>query len=332
MLCSIYAATAAAYINLPHYADDDEFKHCANLTRDWDQCGKEETVRVLNSLKQNYARILGAPQLNKWQGGAAQNTIVLRDMYEAWTAFRNRYCSLSVVAKKYLEPIVEPSVSCNLYQTLYHEEQMRRILRLLTSKNSKQMLLTSPLFVLDEHDAEYEACLTKDENKRSDCVKGEINRATTDIKNLYKEMLEDTFIGKWNNGPDLKRGNYRDMFDSWVAFRNRICSLADYAYKQSTVKQKISRDECVLYMDLVHKQMVQNALREANSMLDEEYYDETDAAADDDGGAAEGKKIAPLQRSTAYENNDDSLTEDKKADTATPAPAKDKLPSWAQQK
>ncbi len=345
--CFGATATQAA---LPQYTDDMEFEQCTRTTSVWDPCVKEETSRFLDKIKQQYRDVLYMPQIPQWKGDLQKGTDTMRDMYESWIAYRNRLCSLSNAAARNLEPIVTEKFSCTLYQTLHHHDHMGQILQLLRSKQPRRAMLNEKqkpvtLFRINEHDAEFTTCLS-DKKPAKECWDAENDRATKRLKDLYKTLSTDEHVGQWNNGPDLKSGNYRDMFDSWIAYRNRICSLAAFAYRQSDAKHKISLNGCVLFLNKEHVEILESLLVMANSALDDGFEEVFDAegnmtenpVADNDGGLAEGKTITPLERRLDESNaplNIDLVDGETKQSVDKPA-AKEvekqpNIPAWARQ-
>ena len=280
-----YAANAA----MPEYQDDEEFKHCMRITQDLDSCVLEETKRALNEVKRDYKNILSDVKLMSWNGSLEANTAVLRDMYESWTAYRNRLCSLSEAAAIFIEPLITEKYSCGLYHTLHHKAHLDSILQLMKYTGAEKNNEFS-LFKVSEHDEAYQTCQKEDGKTAANCLEREIDRSTQKVKDLYATLLRDADVGRWNNGPNLQNGNYRDMFDSWIAYRNRLCSLAVWAYENAKIQPKVSLNECILFLTEEHREILDNILLLANSSLDAE------KTAFSDGGLAEGQTITPLKR------------------------------------
>ena len=257
--------------------------------------------------------------------------MTLRDMFESWTAFRNRLCSLSKKAAKYLEPLIDEKIGCNSYYITHHQDHLNSIILLLT-KNVPQKRKEFNYLKIYDHDDEYEECMKGKNNSK--CLDEELKRSSKGIKNLYKTLLEDNFVGKWNNGPDLKNGNYRDMYDSWIAYRNRMCSLSVWAYQVGYGKNALGVNQCLQFFNREKLETLQNLLMSANSALDDEY----DEDFDDDGGEAEGKTIKPLERRFDTEQKAEDVLESeetaepliKKAEPKKQAPQKKvEVPAWA---
>lgn len=335
------------YADMPFYEDDEEFHHCTKIS-DWDTCVREETLRDLNDVKRLYQNILGNPQILKWHKVPAENTEILRDMYESWTAFRNRLCSLSNKAGMYLERLVTEKYACAAYYTKHHKDHLERILELMTGK-VPQKRDDFKFLALTSHDEEYAECAANPEKRN--CVDEELQRSATYIKDLYKTFSVDEFVGKWNNGPDLSQGNYRDMYDSWIAYRNRICALAVWAYQNAYGPDAITLNQCLQYFNREKVETMENLLYSAHSSLD--IGDEEDESVDgpeqidysllpkDDGGEAEGKTIEPLQRRIDASINREADVMDVAKPAEKPAESEDaeqnkpkktskNIPSWAQ--
>lgn len=328
LISAIAIDATTSYASMPFYDDDDEFRYCTKATNDWDTCAREESIRTLNTIKKQYRTILTTPSTVGWHENIQDNTNELRHMYESWTAFRNRLCSLSNKSALYLEKIIQEKISCNLYYTLHHKDHLDSIILLLRGEVPEKKINFDYLKIYD-HDEQYSSCMEK--QQAEECISQELKRSTREIKNLYKTMLEDEFVGKWNNGPDLKNGNYRDMFDSWIAYRNRMCSLSVWAYEKAYGKNTMSLNHCLQFFNREKLETMQNLLISAHSTLDEE-MDTTD----DDGGEAEGKTIIRLEkRLNDSSNRDDTLDEEEVKDVEKPIPEKTKqkkvnIPAWAQ--
>lgn len=318
---------------MPQYLDDEEYFRCVRATKDYDDCSAQQMKRNLETVKKQYRVIISNPNLVGWHNEISENTATLRDMYESWTAFRTRICSLSVKASMYLEKLFDEKTSCNSYYVLHHKDHLDKIILLLTGNLPKNRNDFSYLEIYD-HDEEYENCMKgKDTSK---CLEEELKRSTKRIKDLYKTASEDKMIGKWNNGPDLKNGNYRDMYDSWIAYRNRMCLLSVWAYRKGYGNRGVNLTQCLQFFNREKLETMENLLLSAYSILDEEMVADTV----DDGGEAEGKTIKPLQRrfDTKQRQEDALLDEEtgKKPEVQKPADKeksqqkKVNVPTWAQ--
>lgn len=333
VFCIMFFGVKTSNASMPMYDPSDYYYQCLKVTRDMETCGKQDINRLLNEIKKQYRVILTNPNIIGWHKDIKQNTATLRDMYESWTAYRNRLCSLSRQSAQYLEKIVDEKISCNMYYSQHHNAHLDSIIRLLTKQVPENKAQFGYLYI-DEHDDEYKDCRKK---KNKNCIEEELKRTSQKIKNIYKTMLEDEYIGKWNNGPDLKNGNYRDLYDSWIAYRNRMCSLSTYAYQVGYGANAMPNEYCLLYFNIEKLAAMENILLSAHSSLDDEMVIEEE----NDGGLAEGKTIKPLQkRFDTSQTSENSLSPDEKIEPAaqkqTPqnAPLRKNMdiPAWAQKK
>lgn len=324
---------------MPTYHDDAEFDKCIMISPNGNICIQEETHRVLAKVKRQYKAIVSDPRAISWTGSVEKNVKTLQDMFDSWTAFRNRLCSLSNKATKYMERLYEEKDSCKLYYTLHHEDHLNGVLTLLNSKTLPAREDFKFLKIYD-HDDEYTKCLEKEDADEALCLDEELQRCTRAIKNLYKTLSEDKYVGQWNNGDGLKSGNYRDMFDSWIAYRNRMCSLSVWAYHSRYGEDSIRLNDCIQFYNREKMETLSNLLVSAHSSIDGFAGDY-----EDDGGLAEGKTIKPLDEHIGggdeipaeelVATNNQTEPEKKKASFATKKtkqePEKEKVnkPSWA---
>lgn len=285
---------------MPTYNTSDYFYQCIRLN-DTEDCVKQDISRITNDIKKQYRAVLTNTNIVGWHENLSENTTIMRDLWESWSAFLTRLCSLSHVSAKYLEKLIEEKNSCKLYYTQHHYDHMDKILMLLSKKIPEDKEQFEYIHI-DEHDEEYDKCI--EEGKKAQCIKEELQRTTKSIKNLYKTMSEDEELRKWNNGPDLKNGNFRDLYDSWIAYRNRMCSLSTWAYKVAYGDKSMSNEYCLLFFNLEKIEALEGILISSHSALDEEIIPD-----ESEGGEAEGKTIKPLKRRFDTEQDaGDSLT------------------------
>ncbi|MCI5635099.1 MAG: hypothetical protein MR350_06605 [Alphaproteobacteria bacterium] len=345
-LCYAFAAKAdVSKFVFPEYLDDETYEQCSKITNNNDECAKEESQRILRDVKILYKNLLADNRLIGWNGSLDKNKDMLRDMYESWTAYRNRICSLNVPATKYIAPLIDPKISCTLYQNFLQKDYLSNILHNLNINNPRNPYASRLInadggnrYLEVDHDEQYNSCIAE-KKPQDECIKGEIERTTKYIKNDLATILTMPTIEKWNNGPDIKNGNIRDMFDSWVAYRNRICSLTAYVQKIANPQKPVSFDYCIQYYNESFAALLDLYLKNANSVLDE---DPTDSKEPEEGGAEEGRSLTPLKRhivtdldnsvaSTAADDEDGETVQ--QADTASAPETTDKrgrqLPSWA---
>ena len=340
-LLGIFCGLQPARADLPFYEDDAEFKKCAQATGNLNECARKEVLRTLEKVKLDYRAVLTNPAVLEWHAKLEENTEILHDMYESWTAFRNRMCLLSYTSSAYLEPTVDERYSCNLYYTMHHKAQLDSVLQLMEKKVPAQR---KDFHFLDitEHDKKYQACLQRE--AEDICFEEELKRSSDAVKDLYKTFITDVYVGKWNNGPNLQQGNYRDMYDSWLAYRNRFCQLATWAFEHAYGEQAPQLGQCLLILNLEKAEAMRNLYMAAHSLqkkniedFDEKVKELKKAAPtrDTDGGEEVGKSIPPLQQPIASggDEQEEELVPTYQQPTA-PQPEKSnkEIPAWAKQK
>lgn len=277
--------TSSAWSKMPFYNSDAEFERCIQMIGDWDRCLSEETRRALNATKILYRDVLANPKLMNWHENFEENQQVLRDMYSAWTAFRNRLCSLSKVSSRYTGGWKDEELSCNLYYVKHHKDHFQCINDMLLSRADER-----DDFISDEHDEEYSTCIS--DTPEDKCLLAEFQRSSEKIKELYKKFYNLPATKAWNNGADLSSGNYRDMFDSWVAYRNRLCSLSEYAYKNFPAKSSVGKNHCLQYLNREKLETLENLYSLANSALNDDMLQKKSQ----EGGRYAGQSITPLAK------------------------------------
>lgn len=316
----------------PQYQDDAEFRYCEKMTNDLNNCMAEQDKRLVESIKKLYRNILGNPAILSWNKDLATSRKILQDMYSSFIAYRTRICSVDYKASKYTAPLIDERYTCPTYVDFRHRDLLENALMLMNRNGPKDPAALDYLKV-EQHDEEYNTCISKTENSKSKCISEELERSNQSIKEYYQYALENEYIGKWNNGPDLKKGNYRDMFDSWIAYRNRMCSLGVWAYKYAYTAPVLSLDECLLTLNKEKEMTLDGLLTTANSALDDETdYEDYDEKLDpkDDGGEAEGKTIVPLTEKikSGFKNKDFDISSDSK-DSAAEKNENANAPAWA---
>lgn len=336
------------------YRDDEKFEQCSKFEQNLNICMQEQIGRTQKDLQQIYKTILNTETIRGWNKDINDSIKIMKDMYSSWLAYRTRLCSLAKVSEKYTAPLFDPEFSCQTYHTYHHKNQLHNVLYLLNTNNPLNQYKShianavGPDFLANiPHDDEYKECNKK--KSKELCNTEEINRLTVKIKNLYKQFYESKDTAKWNNGVSLQQGNYRDMFDSWVAYRNRLCSLYVHAKKVADKDKGIKLNDCIVYMNKEKADTFENLYAHSIGVMDGESYDPSD----DDGGEEEGKKIIPLQKRVTqnieggelkYElsldkqnilssnkSSEDENASKNKNKVAKDTPDNKAIPSWAKQ-
>ena len=110
---------------------------------------------------------------------------------------------------------------------------------------------------------DYYKCVNSSNNLddgHAKCYVEETNRDVARIDAMYKRLSSDARFSKWNNGNGMFKGNFKDMLDTWVSYRNRYCSLyaeiysaydgSSYSFHQADCMMKMSRQHANEMEDL----------------------------------------------------------------------------------
>jgi len=362
-LISIVCGLKSVRADMPYYEDDEEYKHCAQATGRLDKCAHDEMLRNLETVKRDYRDILKNPTILKWHEDLGENTEILRDMYESWSAFRNRMCILAYVSSSHMKPTIDERYSCNLYYTFQHKAQLEGILQLMkigANKKTTDEKTTGSTTEVDKatidnlnklieitHDNRFNTCIQKE--PLEDCLQEEIDRSSQEVKDMYKIFIADPYVGKWNNGPNLQRGNYRDMYDSWLAHRNRICQLLSWSMNYALGSDVPARFEmCLIMSNRSQTEVMRNLYAVIHSLKKEDLdnFNETvkklkntKPTRQTDGGEEIGRAITPLKRqiSSGTDRTDDELVPTYSQSETQQQPSQSEtrnkeIPAWAQQK
>lgn len=120
---------------------------------------------------------------------------------------------------------------------------------------------------------EYDACYSQaiDDEAVALCMKAETARLMKEIQQTYLELSKNPQTKDWNKGDGLKNGNLRDMYNSWLAYRNRLCSLNAVATENMYGSTDYHRESCFLELTSDHQKILESILLSANGTRDEEH-------------------------------------------------------------
>ena len=82
---------------------------------------------------------------------------------------------------------------------------------------------------------DYYSCINASNKQDDDYVKCYLEEAKRDVAKTdtyYQKMSSNTKFSTWNNGNGMFKGNFKDMLDTWINFRNRYCSLFAQTYSE----------------------------------------------------------------------------------------------------
>lgn len=105
---------------------------------------------------------------------------------------------------------------------------------------------------------EYNQCRTQagTDEELALCMKAETSRLMKDIQQFYINLVQNPDVKAWNKGNGLISGNLKDMYNSWLAYRNRYCSLYVAASKNVYGDDNYHRESCLIEMTDDHYKLM----------------------------------------------------------------------------
>ena len=98
----------------------------------------------------------------------------------------------------------------------------------------------------------YERCLDLAQGnnfKMTDCTLLEANRILKIVEEKYEQLSNNPELKNWNNGTGMFNGNFKNLYNEWVAYRDRYCSLYGTSMSPDTAQGNIADlngAECLL--------------------------------------------------------------------------------------
>jgi len=130
-------------------------------------------------------------------------------------------------------------------------------------------LLPRLVFATQEYDTCY--AQAKDDNEVALCMKAESARVLKQLQNTYLEISKHPQTAGWNNGNGLITGNLKDMYDHWLAYRNRYCSLFAKSSENGFGSESFHKERCLLRMTTDQYDLMHQILINANSGAEEDH-------------------------------------------------------------
>ena len=122
---------------------------------------------------------------------------------------------------------------------------------------------------------EYDACYRKaaDDNGVALCMKAETARIMKDIQEVYVNLSKNPRTAPWNKGNGLISGNLKDMYDHFIAYRNRFCSLFVVASEENFGSSSYDKERCLLQLTNDHYELILQTIVNANTGSEESDLD-----------------------------------------------------------
>ncbi len=126
---------------------------------------------------------------------------------------------------------------------------------------------------------EYDACYQKAQNddQVALCMKAETLRLMKSIQEAYINVSKHEQTASWNKGNGLISGNLKDMYDSWLNYRNKYCSLFTLASEHMFGTESFDQERCLLNMTNDHLELMKTILINASTGGDEHMHENGEA-------------------------------------------------------
>jgi uncharacterized protein YecT (DUF1311 family) len=126
---------------------------------------------------------------------------------------------------------------------------------------------------------EYDACYNKaqDDDQVALCMKAETLRLMKTIQEIYINVSKNEQTASWNKGNGLISGNLKDMYESWLNYRNKYCSLFTVASEHMFGSESFDHERCLLNMTNDHLELMKTIIVNANSGGDEHMLENGEA-------------------------------------------------------
>ncbi len=98
----------------------------------------------------------------------------------------------------------------------------------------------------------YDSCIDQSEGnsiKIKACITQETQRIMNMVEQKYEQLASNKDFDAWNQGTFMYSGNFKNLLDEWLAYRDRYCSLYGYSSSPNTnegIVEQLSAVECVL--------------------------------------------------------------------------------------
>lgn len=112
----------------------------------------------------------------------------------------------------------------------------------------------------------FDACMTAagkiGDDELAKCLNDRVKELMLEIKEVYEYTVAKEVFKKWNNGSEMRSGNMRDMFDSWIAYRDKYCSVYTVSMEEYMGTNNYNLADCLHDMTEDHlmriKKLVSN--------------------------------------------------------------------------
>ena len=118
----------------------------------------------------------------------------------------------------------------------------------------------------------YDDCYNsaRDDNGVALCMRAQTTRVLKEIQEIYQNIANHPDLKPWNNGNGLTSGNLKDMYNHWINYRKRYCTLYKVASKGTFGSEEFHHEKCLLTLTQDHYDNMLAAIVNANTSGEED--------------------------------------------------------------
>ncbi|MDR1026097.1 MAG: DUF1311 domain-containing protein [Lactobacillus sp.] len=133
------------------------------------------------------------------------------------------------------------------------------------------LILAATTIVSAAHANEYDDCMFKagaiGDTAMAACYTEETKRIMQDIKSVYEDAAKDKKLAKWSGGVGMQSGNLRNMFETWLKYRNTYCSYYTVGNSEYLGTDEHNNAYCVMTLTKKHLTDVKKVVITSGSYL-----------------------------------------------------------------
>ncbi len=126
--------------------------------------------------------------------------------------------------------------------------------KILTSLTIGTMMIISNTSFAQSND--YHKCINSSnglDDGYAKCYLEEAKRDVARIDDVYQKLSSNPKFSTWNNGNGMFKGNFKNMLDTWINFRNSYCSLYAEIYSAyDGSSTSFHQADCIMKMTKRH--------------------------------------------------------------------------------
>ncbi len=115
----------------------------------------------------------------------------------------------------------------------------------------------------------YDTCYNnaQHDNDVALCMKAQTARVLKAIQEIYQNIGNHPDLKKWSNA---ENGNFKGIYNHFINYRNRYCSLYKFASKNSFASENFNYERCLLTLTQNHYDLMHSVIINANTSGEED--------------------------------------------------------------